>query len=174
MLKSLLADRFKLVVHNEAKDAPAYALMVAREDSRLGPKLKSVTMDCVALRTGQGDVLPSNSAKALCSIRSGPGLMISGGATMPQLATSLSRFAGRTVFDRTGLTGLFELEVTWVAERQGQAVAPIGAPSIPPVDPNGPTSLFTAVREQLGLKLEPIKLPVDTLIIDEIERPTED
>ena len=101
--------------------------------------------------------------------------------TMAQLASALGRMpaVNRVVVDRTGLTGGFDLELTWTPDPQFQLgpgagpAPPPGAPAFPPVDPNGP-SLFAAVQEQLGLKLESTKGPVDIVVIDQAEPPTED
>jgi uncharacterized protein (TIGR03435 family) len=79
------------------------------------------------------------------------------------------------VVDRTGLTGSFDLDLQWTPDQmpQGREDRPPGAPPLPAIDPNGP-SIFTAVQEQLGLKLESTKGPVDVLVIDRVEHPTED
>ena len=92
---------------------------------------------------------------------------------MPAFATTLSGFVGRPVVDRTGLNGGFDFNLTWTPEQTPQGPRPLGAPEPPPVDPNGP-SLFTALREQLGLKLESTKGPVDVLVIDRAEKPAAD
>ena len=75
------------------------------------------------------------------------------------------------MFDRTGLTGNFDIDLTWTPDRLPQGTPPPGAPPLPSIDPNGP-SLFTAVQEQLGLKLESERAPVEVLVIDHVERPT--
>ena len=93
-----------------------------------------------------------------------------GGASLSQLANSLSMFTGRVVLDRTGLTGTFDANLTWTPDQMPQR--PPGAPELP-IDPDGP-SLFTAVREQLGLKLDSQKGPVEILVIDRAEHPTQD
>ena len=95
--------------------------------------------------------------------------------TMPGLAVSLSVFVGRTVIDRTGFAGTFDYDLTWTPDLmpQGRDNAQLGGPERPANDPNGP-SLFTAVQEQLGLKLESTKGPVDVLVIDHVEQPTPD
>ena len=105
----------------------------------------------------------------------GPGSISSSGQPITQLATMLSTFVNRTVLDRTGLTGAFDLTLNWTPEQlpQGRGEPPPGAPPLPPIDPNGP-SIFTAVQEQLGLKLDSQRGPVDVLVIDSVEQPTED
>jgi uncharacterized protein (TIGR03435 family) len=99
------------------------------------------------------------------------------GVTMAALASTLSGFVGRIVVDRTGLTTGFDVELTWTPDQLPQR-ASAGAGDQPlvngaTVDPNGP-SIFTALQEQLGLKLESTKGPVDVLVIDRAEKPSED
>jgi uncharacterized protein (TIGR03435 family) len=83
-----------------------------------------------------------------------------------QLANALSNFLNRTVLDQTGVTGNFDVDLTWTPDQMPQLS------DVPPIDPNGP-SIFTAIQEQLGLKLESAKGPVDVLVIDHVEHPTE-
>jgi uncharacterized protein (TIGR03435 family) len=96
---------------------------------------------------------------------------------MAQLATLLSGRVNRVVVDRTEMTGTFDLDLSWTPDQLPQQLSPgalpPGAPPLPPIDPNGP-SIFTAVQEQLGLKLESSRGPVDVVVIDRVERPTED
>ena len=108
-------------------------------------------------------------------MRIGPGNIAANGQPMSQLATTLSIWVNRTVVDRTGLTGSFDLDLSWTPEQlpQGRGEPPPGAPPLPPIDPNGP-SIFTAVQEQLGLKLDSQRGPVEVLVIDSVEQPTED
>ncbi|MEO8258616.1 MAG: TIGR03435 family protein [Acidobacteriota bacterium] len=110
-----------------------------------------------------------------CGIRIGPGSISASGQPMAQLASSLSIWVNRTVVDRTGLAGSFDLELAWTPEQlpQGRGDPPPGAPALPPIDPNGP-SIFTAVQEQLGLKLDSQRGPVEVLVIDGVEPPTAD
>jgi bla regulator protein blaR1 len=185
MIRALLADRFKLVVHNETKDSPIYALILARSDGKLGPGLKKSDTDCAAMfaagRARGGAMPPPGPPQPgepmPCGIRIGPGNMAVGGASLSQVANSLGMFAGRIVLDRTGLTGNFDFSLTWTPDQMPQR--PPGAPEGPPqfngvaVDPNGP-SLFTAVQEQLGLKLDSQRGPVEVLVIDRAEKPVEE
>ena len=185
MMRSLLAERFKLAIHNETKDSPIYALILARGDGRLGPEMKKSETDCtavVAAGRGRGGPMPPPGPPQLggpmpCGIRIGPGLMTVGGSTLAQFANSLGMFAGRIVQDRTGLTGSYDFNLTWTPDQMPQR--PPGAPDGPPqingvaVDPNGP-SLFTAVQEQLGLKLDSQRGPVEVVVIDRAEKPVED
>jgi uncharacterized protein (TIGR03435 family) len=102
-----------------------------------------------------------------------PGHMSAGGAGLGQLANSLAAMVGRLVFDRTGLTGSFDFTLNWTPDQIPAGYdKKAGALGLPPVDPNGP-SIFTALQEQLGLKLDAQKGPVDTLFIDRVEHPVE-
>jgi uncharacterized protein (TIGR03435 family) len=184
MLRALLAERFKLVVHNDSRELPTYALVLARSDNQLGPKLVRSTVDCAAMAAarGRGDAPapgpPSPDERPTCGMRIGFGNLSAGGVTVSQFANSLAMFVNRTVLDRTGLAGSFDVDLTWTPDQMPPRGA--GSPPDQPVrvngadiDPNGP-SIFTAVQEQLGLKLESTKSPVDVLVIDSVERPTED
>jgi uncharacterized protein (TIGR03435 family) len=174
MIRALLAERFKLTVHSETKDSQVYALVVARSDGRLGPGLHRSETDCAALMAaargrGAPPMPPPPGSPMPCGMRVGIGNMAVGGATLSQMASSLSMFVGRVVLDRTGLTGPFDINLTWTPDQMPQR--PPGAPDLP-VDPNGP-SIFTALQEQLGLKLESQRGPVEMLVIDRAEHPVE-
>jgi uncharacterized protein (TIGR03435 family) len=176
MLRGLLADRFKLVAHEETRDQPIYALRLDRADGKLGPNLHPATVDCAALRGanrgGPPPAPPPPGQVPPCGMMMGPGRIMSGGMPMENLATSLSRLVSRVVVDRTGLTGGYEatLEFTPDQSQLPPGGLPPGVPA-PPVD--GP-SLFTALKEQLGLKLDSDHAPVRVLVIDSIEPPTPD
>jgi uncharacterized protein (TIGR03435 family) len=96
---------------------------------------------------------------------------------MAQFATLLSRIVNRTVVEKTGLTGNFDINLTFTPEQPARAPGPAADQPIRvngvDIDPNGP-SLFTALQEQLGLKLDSQKGPVDVVVIDSVEHPTED
>ena len=180
MMRTLLADRFKLVVHHETKEQAIYALVLARADGKLGPQLKPAAADCVALaaargRSGPPPGPPAPGQRPQCGMMMRPGGLSAGGMPLAQLVASLSANIQRIVVDRTGLTGAFDIDLMWTPDQmpQGRGDPPPGAPPLPPIDPNGP-SLFTAVQEQLGLKLESTKAPVDVLVIDHAEKPTDD
>ena len=102
-----------------------------------------------------------------------PGQMSGGGNPLSQLATTLSQWVQRVVVDRTGLAGDFDFDLTWTPDQIPQGPPPPGAPALPAIDPNGP-SIYAAVQEQLGLKLDSQKGPVDVLVVDSVEHPTED
>jgi uncharacterized protein (TIGR03435 family) len=188
MIRSLLAERFKLVVHTETKEQPIYALVLARSDGRLGPQLKKSETDCAAVfaaARGRGPGRgvpppgpPQPGDPIPCGIRIGMGNMAVGGAPLAQFANTLGMFTGRVVQDRTGLTGNYDFNLTWTPDQMPQR-AP-GTPADQPIrvngidiDPNGP-SIFTALQEQLGLKLDSQRGPVEMLVIDRAEHPVED
>jgi uncharacterized protein (TIGR03435 family) len=177
MTRSLLEERFKLAVHQESRELPIYALVVARSDGKLGAKLSPSTVDCQAMmkealgRGGPPAPPPQVNGRPVCGMRSGAGQMVGGGFPLSQLAASLSGMVQRVVIDRTGLKGNYDLELTYTPDQMPQGTPPPGAPA-PAIDPGGP-SIFTALQEQLGLKLESQRGPVDVLVIDRAERPTE-
>ena len=182
MLQHLLADRFKLKVHTETRDMPIYALVLARSDGKLGPKLQPAAVDCAALRgRGPGGAPPAPLApgqRPQCGMMMGIGSLAAGGVPVSVLATTLSPRVGRIIVDRTGLTGPYEFNLDFTPDQLPPAggpgpVAPPGAPPLAPVDPNGP-SLYTALQEQLGLKLDSQRGPVEVIVIDSVDHPTED
>jgi uncharacterized protein (TIGR03435 family) len=181
MMKSLLADRFKLVAHIEKKEMPIYALMVARSDGRLGAQLKASSIDCAAINAGRRGGPPPGGppdftgAAPQCGMMVRPGGVKAGGVPINQILQLLSQNVQRIVVDRTGLAGNYDIDLTWTLEQipQGRGDPPPGASPLPPIDPNGP-SLFTALQEQLGLRLESTRGPVDVLVVEKVERPTED
>ena len=175
MVRTLLADRFKMAVHTETRELPIYALVMARDDRRPGPQLRPAAVDCAALAAARGRGAPPPAPtppgeRPMCGMRTVPGRMMAGGYALPDVARNLAPFTGRMVVDKTGLAGTFDLDLTWTPDQIPQGPLP---PGVAPIDPNGP-SIFTAVQEQLGLKLDSQRGPVDVLVIDRAERPTAD
>jgi uncharacterized protein (TIGR03435 family) len=182
-MRALLADRFKLVVHRETRELPTYTLVFARSDKKLGSGMHPATVDCaaVAAARGRGGAPPPGppvGERPVCGMMSGFGVLSAGGTTLTQLAAVLSNAVGRTVLDQTELTGAFDVDLKWTPDQLPQR-AP-GTTGDQPltvngtaIDPNGP-SIFTALQEQLGLKLESTKGPMGVLVIDNAEQPTED
>jgi len=159
MMQSLLADRFKLVAHKETRDLPVYALVFARQDHAFGPKLHASSTDCqkevgaLIARTGRP---ASPDAPPLCGIRSVSGhIELNATRINPNFVRTLAPITGRSVVDKTGLTGVFDAELVWNDSEEGP-------------------SLFAAIQEQIGLKLEAQRGPVDVLVVDHVERPTSD
>jgi uncharacterized protein (TIGR03435 family) len=168
MLRALLAERFHLVVRRETREMPAYALVVARDDRRLGPRLNVTATDCAAAATAARGAAPppSTSGQLLCNTRMTPTSVNAGGMSMARLAATLTGVVGRPVTDETHLTGVYDLQLAFTPEQ------PLpGAPTAP--DPDAP-SIFTAVQEQLGLRLDATRGLVDVLVIESVEAPTPD
>jgi bla regulator protein BlaR1 len=163
MLRSLLEERLKLSAHLEPRDQPVYFLTLARPDGRLGPKIERTPRDCAAVAAANRAGLPiptldppANGGDP-CGMRANAGEILAGGTSMEVLARNLGTRAGRVVFDRTGLEGYYDLTLKFSRDQD-------------PANPDAP-SIFTALQEQLGLKLEPGRAPLQTLVIDHIERP---
>jgi len=189
MLRHLLADRFKLAVHTETRQLPLYSLVMARRDRRLGPELVSSSVDCAAVR-GRGAVSPPppppppppapgqpisaellRPYRPMCGFWQSSGVLSGAGITIAQLVTALVPWVERNVINKTDLTGSYDIFLQWTPTGPNADLPP--GVEVPPADPGGP-SLFTALQEQLGLKLEPTRGPVDVLVIDHAEHPTED
>jgi bla regulator protein blaR1 len=178
MLRSLLTERFKLAVHTETRDLPVFSLVKVRTEGPLGPQLHASAVDCATLGSKPP---PTTSGQARpCVLRFGLGQLSAEGMTASQLAAGLSRYVNRVVVDRSGLAGGFDWDLHWTPDQlrdlKPSGDAPPGAlPQVNgvPFDPNGP-SIFTALQEQLGLKLDAQRGPVEVVVIDHVERPTED
>lgn len=175
MMKTMLADRFKLTVHRETREMDIYALVMARADGKPGPAMKPSTQDCEAMmdaaRRGTLPPPPGPNDPVTCGTRGTTGRIQVGGMPLVSFANMLSGRVQRTVVDRTGLVGAWDFEITFAPDS-----APIAAPpgvELPAGDPTAP-SLFTAIQEQLGLKLQSTKGPVEVLVVDSIEHPTSD
>lgn len=171
MLRTLLADRFKLVMHVEARDTPIFALVRARADGRPGPQLRaSATTDCDAARAEQarGGALAANDGRPICAGRARAGVITAGAVSMEELARNLSRLVGRAIRDRTGLPGRYDFDLKFSPEADLTAAPGAGG------GPGALPSLFVALEEQLGLKLESQRAPVDVVVIDSVQRPVED
>jgi uncharacterized protein (TIGR03435 family) len=173
MVKTLLADRFKLRVHTETRYLPIYALVVAGNNRSFGPKLVKSDVDCAALmealqRGGQPPP-PTRGNPPPCGVQMGRGRLTARSVTMSQFVGLLSAWVDRTVTDQTGLSGVFNADLEFTPSEY-PADSPWAGDK--PTD-NGP-SIFTALQEQLGLKLEATRGPVRVLVIDGVERPTPD
>lgn len=178
MLRAALEERFTLVAHWEARERPIYNLVMARADRRLGPKLVPVVVDCAQatslMLAGQPPRnRPGRGRDCSLSPTSDPGSLQANALTMGVLAHVLGvEGAGRDVVDRTGLSGTYDADLLFMPE------IALGGRSLDQIarDPlfQGRAGLFTAIQEQLGLKLEPSTGAVQVLVIDRAERPTED
>jgi uncharacterized protein (TIGR03435 family) len=170
-LRALLADRLGLLVHTESRELPVYKLMLAHGDGTLGGKIRHSSADCSAPPgVGRQSSPQPESQRPTCGMRFGPGVIAAGGRSMAQLAGTLSQFVQRPVTNETGLDGLFDFDLTWAYEPTSESTP---AARVAPVDPDAPT-LFTAVQEQLGLKLQAARGPVDVVVIDKVSPPAPD
>ena len=175
MLRTLLADRFGLKTHRERREMPIYALVMARRDGRPGPQLIRSTIDCEQwnaekrprLGAGSPSAVAPGGKRPVCQMLTTRRFITAGTQTMQELSNVLQVLSGRPVADRTGLTGAFDFDLQWTS---GPVAPAAGAP--PPAD-DGP-SIFVALQEQLGLRLEPGRAPFDVVVVDSMQRPTPD
>ena len=187
MMQALLIERFTLQAHVETRELPIYNLVLLRADGRPGPELKPTAVDCAALRKERaaGGATPADPPRPIpnidervpCNQRGffGPqGVTINAsGRTLEQIATTLGTYADRTVVNKTGLKGEYDMLLKFRPEAGG----PMGGLA-PPLSTTGDplsdlATLAIAVREQLGLRLESARGPVQVLVIDSISPPTE-
>ena len=172
MLQKLLEDRFKLAFSRDTKDLPIYALVVTKN----GPKFQESTYKPPANLPNSPPPPPETGGPPRQGIRiDGRGQLTITYVDMNMFADVLSRFVGRPVANKTGLIGKYDFALKWTPEEGQGPMSPgprPGGDAGPPADPSGP-SIFTAVQEQLGLKLEPQRAPMEVLVIDHVERPSE-
>ena len=174
MLRALLEDRFRLVLRSERRDTDVSALVLSRRDGLLGPSLQQATVPCDAPgRPAFSANLPAPGQRPSCGIMNSiPASAILGGKVpLENLTRVLSGLLQRTVIDRTGLTGEFDIVLVYAPDAtMGRPVAPAGFDLPPP--PDGAPSLVTALQEQLGLKLESTRTPLEYHVIERLETPT--
>ncbi len=174
MLQGLLEDRFQLVIHRETKELPIYALVLARKDGKLGPNLTEAKENgCTTpdptrppSRPEPGQPPARYCGQQMMSMKT----MTTVSVPVANIVPMLARMLGRTVIEKTGLTGKYDISLEWTPDESQTAQLPPDARPAPS-DMPGPT-IFTALQEQLGLKLESQKGPVDILVVDRAEKPT--
>jgi len=171
--RTLLTERFKLKVHRETRELDIYALMMAKPDGKPGPALKTASGDCSpeAFAARRGAPPPTPGQGPVCGIQGLPGRIRFGGYPLTLFAQTISNQVGRAVVDRTGLAGNWDFEMKYASPPPNGPLPP--GVELPASDPDAP-DLFTAIREQLGLKLEATKGPVEVLVVDSIEMATPD
>jgi uncharacterized protein (TIGR03435 family) len=148
MLQTLLAERFRLAIHREKKEMPVYELLVAKN----GPKLKDAT--------GEGTTQIDSDGQETVFER----------VSMQMLAATVARSVDRPVIERTGLKGTYSFRLAWTNDSPSRLnTADEGTSKAS--DLGDAPSIFTALQERLGLKLEPTKAPIEVLVIDHIDRP---
>lgn len=146
LVMSLLRDRFKLVARKETRELPVYLLRVARSDGALGPRMRKADPSCL------NDQLPP----VKCRARFDTGKVTAGALNVANLVSTLANASGRQVLNRTGLSDFYDIDLEWA----------------PTPDADG-VSIFTAVQEQLGLRLDSATSPLDVVVVERIERPSE-
>jgi uncharacterized protein (TIGR03435 family) len=175
MLQVLLEDRFKLTLHRETRQLAVYELAIGKGDPKLQPS-KEGSCTPYSVNSPPPPPTPGEPPSTFCGLRltvDGLNRTLDGkGVTMAVLATNLSRTynstLGRNVIDVTGLTGTFDVHLKWAVESpMGQAGTGNALSS-----ESDSLSIFTALQEQLGLKLKSAKGPVEVLVIDHIEKPS--
>ena len=174
-LRSLLEDRFKLVTRREMREMPIYELVVARVDGHLGPQIRRSGDECAAWGRARqaGTTPPPMPPGGFCGTRLGgtvgtpSGTLSMKGFELSNFVRLLGELTGRLVIDKTGLSGPYDLDLQWMPDTAA-------TPGAPQATPGDGVSLFAAMQEQLGLKLEAKRAPVEVLVIDSAERPTED
>jgi len=169
LARAVLAERFWFRAHRETRERPVFALVRARQDGPLGPRLRRSGTDCAALARQAGESgapWPPRSAdgRILCGLQTQGDTVLAGGYPMSEFQRFLTGQTRRVVIDRTGLAGAWDFELTFAPPDVAVSVSP---------DLNAP-SLFTALQEQLGLRLDATRGPAEVLVVDRIERPTPD
>ena len=164
MLQKILAERFNLTVHKDSKELQTYSLIVAKN----GPKLQEVKLDDADASKPKAGPAPGSSQM----MAGGTVGQIRGFASpLSNLALMLTNYLHRPVIDRTGLTGIYDFTLRWTPDTNQTQDSSI-TNGLPSGDPTGSPNIFTAIQEQLGLKLESAKGPVEIFVIDKIERPS--
>jgi uncharacterized protein (TIGR03435 family) len=191
MLQTMLEDRFKLKVRRETKDSPVYALVLGKNGVKMKQSADQTPISAGGPMAGgpvPGAAPPTPGPAGASPPLPNPALLPTSGAPLPRgttfegigrliakelptsrLAELLTEYADRKVIDKTGLTALYDIDLSWKPERLPDGV------ELPPnfhIDSNDP-DWFTAIQEQLGLRLVPQTAPVDSLLVEHIERPSD-
>jgi uncharacterized protein (TIGR03435 family) len=181
MLQGFLEDRFKLKFHRETRELPVYALTVAKGGVKMRrsketscasfdwsrndpPAGETPVIHCAARETGPNILLNHTLDAEGISISAGSSTAALPASFFPDLTTFLSNHLDRFVIDKSGLTGLFDLHLEWSLQATADPTS---------ADEFTNPSIFTALREQLGLQLESATGPVEVLVIDHAEKPSE-
>jgi uncharacterized protein (TIGR03435 family) len=169
LARAVLADRFAFKAHREIRERPVFALVRARSDGGLGPRIRRSETDCAELARLAGQTnapWPPRAAdgRILCGLQTQGDTLTAGGYPMAEFQRFLTAQTQRAVIDRTGMTGAWDFELVFISPDVAADIA---------AERNVP-SLFTALQEQLGLKLDATRGPAEVLVIDSVERPTAD
>jgi uncharacterized protein (TIGR03435 family) len=172
MLRTLLADRFKLSMHHETRELPVYDLQAVRSGAKLPAPEARACSEVLTTVPQAGQPRPA----APCGpglVQAGTGLSMVGiSVSMPAFAKQLSLIMGREVIDKTGFTGRYALHLEFAIDEALAGLPDAVGPAVSAQPGEARPTIRTALQEQLGLKLEPSKGPVDVLVIDHVERPT--
>jgi uncharacterized protein (TIGR03435 family) len=161
MMRNLLIERFKLVTRREARETAIYALVLARADGRLGSQMRPSSADCASLLAAfRATGARQTPDSPVCGLRNQRTRLWGTGVPLADLTRVLSLSSGRPVVDASGLTGPFDFDVTFTPDDASDLARS--------------AALATAIQEQLGLRLEPRRAPVDVLVVESAERPTPD
>jgi bla regulator protein blaR1 len=179
-LQSLLEERFQLKIHRDRKELPVYELSIAKSGSKMKLSDDQTPFQPPERGAPPPQPLQRGGQMGRYSMRIGRGNLEAVAVDFANFVQALSQTVGRTVDDKTGLKGLYDIKLQWTPEVGAGGgpggpggPAPLAGPeAAPPQDPSGP-SIFTAVQEQLGLKLDSAKGQVDVLVIDSVQKPTE-
>lgn len=176
MLQALLEDRFKLKLHRETKEVPVYALTVAKG----GPKLKPFKQgSCVSFDFTQSPqpALAPDQRRCDYTVGGAPNASAAAeGKTLDEFSRLLSLVLDRPVVDKTGISGNFDIHLEFALDQPAPTFffgSDISRRPAPPLDAPPAASIFTVIQEELGLKLDPVKGPREFLVIDSIQRPSE-
>ena len=178
MVRQMLAERFRLKARIEPREVDSYALVPARSDGKLGPGIRPSAVDCQALsearKRGEAPAAqpfqPGQRPQCgtMGQMRNTPAgrveKFVAGAMSLSTVVGAVQSAVGRPVLDKTGLTGTYDVDLEFMREDQLKAALDVGADAAP--------SIFTAVQEQLGLKLERGRHTMDVLVIEQVERPT--
>jgi uncharacterized protein (TIGR03435 family) len=159
MLQSLLRDRFNLALHTETRELPVYALVMGKRDGSLGPQIRRSQADCRSAKARQNIPRPQSSELPSCGMYFSSRQQVVGNAPLMVLVSNLAPYVDRIVVDRTGLNGQFDWNLRWEPDQSANTTGP---------------SIFTALQEQLGLRLDAQRGSVQVLVIDHVEQPTAD
>jgi uncharacterized protein (TIGR03435 family) len=158
MMQAVLADRFALQAHRETKEQPVYLLVIGKNGSKLA------------------EAKPGEGNEAGGSMKRSRDQLEGTGVLMSQVVSALTQTEGRTVIDKTGLAGRYDFTLRWMPDEDGAPMlkaADSGQPANEAVPVSSGSSIFTAVQEQLGLRLEAAKGPVECQVVDHVEQPSE-
>lgn len=183
MLQALLVDRFKLRMRTEMREMTVYSLTFAREDKQLGSNITPSAIDCLARsKAGQQPPPPPPSKPGEqppeCGVSLGMtptgSFLRAGGIAFPDLLRIIAQNMGRPVVDKTGLKGNFNVQMKFISEAPGLPGLPLPRPPVTTNPDDNVPAMATAVREQLGFRLESARAQVPVQVVESVQRPEED